>query len=366
MKIHHNILLRSVYTIMGAILGALSFVVSFNLIPAWADFQIEERYYFTTDGAPSAALAVLLPTNGPYQRVDIASVTWEGEQSLSTHGDLQVLRLWGALQPGENIASIRYQVKIRQGQISWQMSSIPEYLQPQQNIESDSPEIQSLALQNQTNNARKTAYQQYLYASQALDWPTESRVNESSSALNALHTGIGGCNEYANLMVALNRTSGIPARVISGLAYPSAMLPWMSYSTTWSHPAGAHAWVEFYTEKGWEMADPSWANSLPVFLYFGRNDGSHLRYGEQAAEETLYQQEAAWVKSFGNMVAGMSAPLKFAAAASEEVTFTPSVTVRKTWDSRWTNTTLAMILVVLVIWLLDRFTKRYLPIRKEQ
>ena len=151
-------------------------------------------------------------------------------------------------------------------------------------------------------------------------------------------------------MVALDRAAGIPAETISGLSFASVALPFLPHSQTWGHPAGAHAWVAFHSGKGWEMADPSWAGNLPLpELLFGRNDGNHLAYAEQSIEAQAYEAVMSWVETQGTVVAAMSAPLKFAAAAQGDgVTVTPGVSVTKTWDGRLINVGLVVVVLAIV------------------
>jgi hypothetical protein len=141
-----------------------------------------------------------------------------------------------------------------------------------------------------------------------------------------LRTRVAGCAEFANVMVALCRAAGIPAQSISGLALPVAW-PARAETQPWSHPAGAHAWVEFQTAAGWEFADPSWTSRAPSQRqFFGRTDGLHLSYGEVAAPDQILRELIAWVAAEDLLLSWMSAPNRFAAAASlRGVAFTPTV-----------------------------------------
>ncbi len=96
--------------------------------------------------------------------------------------------------------------------------------------------------------------------------------------------------------------------------------------------------MEFYSENGWEMADPSWANLAGAYSskYFGKNDGLHLSYGESEAEKEVYNKNLNWVSEKGEIIGAMSAPNKFIASADAEITkvkFTPKVSVNG-WNDR--------------------------------
>lgn len=348
-----------VAALFGAMLGAL------YGLPATARYRVVEQYQFTA-GAESGdiALGVLTPRSGPYQRVSAVDVTWDGEISRERVPDLEILRLWGTLPAGTTrTATVAYEAVLPQGKTLWDAPVDELHLSPQEKIESDAaPIVQLAALLSEHNAAtRRDVFAIYSFVAGYLTWPTEARINVTPTAMDALVSKVGGCEDFANLMVALCRATGAPAQVISGLYLPETLLPFMVYTTTWNHPAGAHAWVEFYTEAGWEMADPSHASAfMPLrWRVFGRNDGRHLSYGEAHTELDVYAQMQTWAMQYGKVVAAMSAPLKFVATASAaDVSVTPTVTVQKLWDGVWLNFILVFIVAVVLIRLLENHLTR--------
>lgn len=93
---------------------------------------------------------------------------------------------------------------------------------------------------------------------------------EPKGAAAAMKSKTGDCTEYSDLMIALCRARGIPARHCSG------------YVTEWE-TVPCHSWVEVYLKaKGWVLFDPSQArfgiNLLngpqPTYLHLSsvRND----------------------------------------------------------------------------------------------
>ena len=332
------------------IAGGLGILLIFLWLPARVTYQIRESYAFSLPAGQSGpvALGVLLPKSGPYQKVSDPQISGGDTQTWQDYPEVRLLQLSGDLPAGETSISITYEVTIQQGRVRWEAPVEAWELQPQPGIESSAPEIAAIVNQTGAGLDRAAAYRQYLYVSKALVWPDGSRTGGTDSALAALHSGEGVCAHFANLMVAVNRAAGIPARSISGLLFPYTLLPWVPQTTTWNSPAGAHAWVEFHTADGWEMADPSWAAAFP-FLYFGRNDGGHLSYGEKEAEALAYQQLSDWATAQGEMMAAMSAPLKFVAASPvNDASLNPSVTVRKGWDGRWLNALLFLLILGVV------------------
>lgn len=69
-----------------------------------------------------------------------------------------------------------------------------------------------------------------------------------ASARETLDARAGDCTEHALLLAALARSLGIPARVVSGLAYAPA---WAGRA----HVFVPHAWVEAWTGSRWEGFD---------------------------------------------------------------------------------------------------------------
>jgi len=74
------------------------------------------------------------------------------------------------------------------------------------------------------------------------------------SALGALSSGVGDCNEQAALFVGLARTLGIPSRRVAGLLYLDEPNPGF-------YP---HEWAEVWygPDVGWVPADPSFAQGV--------------------------------------------------------------------------------------------------------
>ncbi len=84
------------------------------------------------------------------------------------------------------------------------------------------------------------------------------------------------CLEYADLMVAMLRSQGIPARMPIGYAYSGSL------KTSSAVDDSLHAWVEAYVPGiGWMTIDPTWGEK---FNDFGKSDLDHFAFavwGEQ-------------------------------------------------------------------------------------
>ena len=77
-------------------------------------------------------------------------------------------------------------------------------------------------------------------------------TNVDSAIDEAFDAGGGVCQDFAHIMIALVRTTGIPCRYVSGY------LPRDAARHDRSEPAATHAWVEAWLpELGWTGFDPT-------------------------------------------------------------------------------------------------------------
>lgn len=332
---------------------AIVTVGSFFWLPASERYDIIEQYLFssTGDDTTTVYLGVILPRSGPYQEVEQLTTDWVGSVNWDDEASVGVVKLVGPVSgQASQEASIRYEVTLYQGRAQWEGEITEAQLEPQYNIESGHPTILEAASKIAKGTSRQDAFNIFQFTSESLTRPMEERQFIDASALQAYLTGVGFCGEFANLMVALCRASGIPAQTIIGILLPE-LLP---YSTAGvralNHPGESHAWVEFYSERGWEMADPSCHLSFPHECMFGRNVGRHLSYGEVKELSDTYAAMRRWVEERGSLVGTRFSSLKFVAAAdSDDVLITPRVTMKKGWDGRWFNMLVSWMVTMIVL-----------------
>jgi transglutaminase-like putative cysteine protease len=78
------------------------------------------------------------------------------------------------------------------------------------------------------------------------------------------------CLEYADLMIAMLRSQGIPARMVVGYAYAGSLKASPGVEDS------LHSWVEAYVPGiGWMTVDPTWGEK---FDDFGRSDLDHYAF----------------------------------------------------------------------------------------
>ncbi len=87
------------------------------------------------------------------------------------------------------------------------------------------------------------------------------------------------CLEYADLLIAMLRSQGIPARMPIGYAYSGGL------KNTDSVADSLHAWVEAYVPGvGWMTLDPTWGKK---FDNFGKSDMDHVAFAVWGTSDEL-------------------------------------------------------------------------------
>jgi hypothetical protein len=285
-----------VWLISSAVLGVIGFLVFFFLVPTTDTYYVTERYTLIAKDVDSEVrLAVMVPKTGPYQEVSNLVLSWAGEQVLTPYAEVDVVQFSGRVPAGRtNTAVLQYDVTLWQGRARWRGPVAESLRLPDKGVESDHPSLVEQARRLALGQGGEDAYRLFAFSADHLSWPRGTRINVEPSAAECYAARVGGCAEFANLAVALCRAAKIPARTVVGLLLPASLPLWPS-TTVWNHPGGAHAWIEFHTEEWWHMADPSAASLYPIKrVAFGRTDGRHLSYGDDAENDRVYQAMRAW------------------------------------------------------------------------
>jgi len=137
---------------------------------------------------------------------------------------------------------------------------IKTYLQAEELIQSEDPEIQELALSITAGS--KDFWEATCRLSTWVAAYIEGSVT-GGSALETLQRGDGACGSQSMLLAALCRASGIPARVVWGCVYTP------EYGGSFGH----HGWNEVYVgEAGWIPVDATFHETDYV-------DSGHVRLG---------------------------------------------------------------------------------------
>ena len=123
-----------------------------------------------------------------------------------------------------------------------------DFLHAERYIESNDSLIMSLAQSLKGKTELGTIRKIYHYAANRIKYT--DHMNTSLGARLACVTGKGDCTEYADLMIALCRAIGIPARRACGIVVGFNNSPF-------------HAWTEIWGDKyGWMRIDPTYGKQL--------------------------------------------------------------------------------------------------------
>lgn len=130
-------------------------------------------------------------------------------------------------------------------------------LLPSRGVQSDHPKINSLAeeLLQGVEGDREKAKAIYDYVAEHIAYDVEKYNTDDfhwdDSALKALETKKGVCQDYAYLAIALLRASDMEARFVEGNA---------GSGFTRGALGGRHAWVEVKVDGEWLTMDPTWGS----------------------------------------------------------------------------------------------------------
>jgi len=342
------------------LLSLVAVILSLFWIPGEIHYMITETYTFTAAESTKVYLSVLLPTSGNYQEVLTPEITWPGSWTTEPVERMEFVRFETDLAAGETAeAVIQYQVNLSQGEAQWSgKPAIADDLVASEVIQSDFPEIIDQAAQlTATKDDLGSAFEIFNFTRQYLMMDEDS-ADTGLSVLDVYHAGSGGSTEHANLMTALCRAADLPAHIVNGLVLPEA-LPFISVSFV--REQRPQDWVEVLTGDQWQMADPSLAKRSFQRSLFGWTDGKHLVYGTASEMTQVSQAFASELGESGIKIGEASGPMHFTAWAEvpvDNITFTPAVTLRKTWDARYLMAFSVITILAVINWLLQQDRKR--------
>ena len=200
---------------------------------------------------------------------------------------------------------------------------------PQAGIESDSDCIQKQSAELVNGVSKKDAYKIYSFTADYLTYSQDEIGCTCVSAVKAFEIGSCVCAGYARLMTALCRAAGIPSQMVIGLVYPDPIF--QSHSTAFpKNPDEIHAWVEYYSDGLWKMADPTWGAIRIKALQFDRNDARHLVLGELEQVLSIDSMLEAWVAYHAKHILSSEKSIRVVAAStSRQVQFLPVASVKE-------------------------------------
>ncbi len=168
-------------------------------------------------------------------------------------------------QPAGTTQIVQIDYRVSVNELSYDLSgcqgALPtDFTQPELHIESANPQIVDLAktlAKNKPNVCEKIrAFYNYIgdnlvYTPNGQNWGAQAALGPMGA----------DCTEYSDLLVALSRAQGIPARYFEGVLYLD--------KTTDAIAKTEHAWVDVYMPSvGWVGMDPT----------LGRSPGNRVTY----------------------------------------------------------------------------------------
>lgn len=150
-----------------------------------------------------------------------------------------------ALPPyGSKVITITAQINLAERPNSLNEENLPDYLQHEQFIEINDPQIQALATRLTTSSQQNISQSVFDWVTQHVDYA--GYVSSDQGALYALEQGKGDCTEFMYLSTALLRASNVPARGVGGFVVKeNSVLSASDY----------HNWTEYYQDEQWHLLD---------------------------------------------------------------------------------------------------------------
>lgn len=262
-------------------------VIDVNNNTEGRDIHIEINYRFYCPGSTEKIeFTTLVPKDySKRQKIDHIEFNMEPNETISEDGNqycffiLEDLDEYFEITINSFLTVYDFDLKTAR-QVSTKLSEVDEnyeeYLQPEKYIESADEDIKDIAYVLKEKEDIETVKNYYDFILKSLDYGGYNPF--SLGAEKALESGSGDCTEYSDLLTALCRASGIPARVIEG------------YTCEKGDRSIGHNWAEVYFQDiGWVPLDPTYddegsdisfddldANYL--YLSFIRNDDMLLNY----------------------------------------------------------------------------------------
>ncbi|MDY6872740.1 MAG: transglutaminase family protein [Chloroflexota bacterium] len=313
-------------------------ILSLYWMPAELHYTITQNYVLSVDEAAVVYLKVILPSSNPYQSISDPEISWPGIWEVEPHGRLDVLRLVATVQKGESVeAEISYKVNLFQGLADWTGEPIrSDDLAETAAIPSDSTDVLALAAAMTTNDSERASVRNFY---------TFVRRDAETVA--------GGPEAQINLLVALSRAVGIPARPVRGIFLPNN-LPF--FSTQLDGDKSLNIWSEVQFNDAWHQVDPTRAVAFFQHNLFGWTDGRHLTYDKPTKLASVLGSHLDEAQADGDWQETSDGAFPFTAwadLAEDEGHLTRSVTLKKTWDGRWIMLFSAVVILLVLNWMIE-------------
>jgi tetratricopeptide (TPR) repeat protein len=195
----------------------------------------------------SLLLRVKAKAAGPIE--DIKDDVKNADQTVEQKSPTELLLRVAARR---NTAEKAVELPVKDPQFAPYLKSTAEFAADDEQVKKQASEIAG-ADRDAWSVARKLAD----WTHQNLEWKAVAKAD----ARQTLATREADCSEFSTLFVSMARSLGLPARLVSGLAYGGDSF-------------GGHAWVEVWAGK-WIELDPTWGTHFVDATHI-RNESSAL------------------------------------------------------------------------------------------
>ena len=195
----------------------------------------------------SLLLRVKAKAAGPIE--DIKDDVKNADQTVEQKSATELLLRVAARR---NAAEKSVELPVKDAQFAPYLKSTAEFTADDEQVKKQAAEIAG-ADRDAWSVARKLAN----WTHQNLEWKAVAKAD----ARQTLATREADCSEFSTLFVSMARSLGLPARLVSGLAYSGSSF-------------GGHAWVEVWAGK-WIELDPTWGTHFVDATHI-RNESSAL------------------------------------------------------------------------------------------
>jgi transglutaminase-like putative cysteine protease len=145
---------------------------------------------------------------------------------------------------GSKVITVTAEISLTDTPNTTNEHDLNDYLQHEQYIESNNPQIQALSERLSTEKQDVINQTVYNWVSQHISYA--GYIRRDQGALYALKQGKGDCTEYMYLATALLRASDVPARGVAGFVVKENRV---------LNATDYHNWAEYNQDNSWHLLD---------------------------------------------------------------------------------------------------------------
>lgn len=229
-------------------------VADFSLLPASTRITyaiLEPHGVPITDQQRLSRVVLKLRAKAPGPIDNIKDDIKSDTQTVELKSPTELVLSVAARTSGEEKA---VQLPVKDAEFAPYLKATPEFA-------SDKKEVidQAKQIAGDDRDAWSVARKLAAWTNKNLEW----KLTLNANPVDTLATREADCSEFSALFIAMARSLGLPARLVSGLAYNGSSF-------------GGHAWVEVWAGR-WIELDPTWGTSFVDATHI-RNSNNSLIY----------------------------------------------------------------------------------------